>query len=198
MFHFIQGWGHKNKNDSPHFLYSHPTLFIAYSLWILPYLFPQIHSLKHLLERLFYFVFFPFQDMASVTVAFASVPRTGRGRTVTAPGALTPVCPTWVCCAVEGVSVCAGSASAHSPVPTGLLVTSALPALMPVPWRSEPANMWSEIQAVKLSSFNKGWCPVFSVLAGNVWSVSTSKGASCPRTRPAIGSARMRLCLWMN
>lgn len=77
--------------------------------------------------------FLPLQATASVTVASASVLQTGRVRTVTAPDVLTPVCPTWVCCAAGGASVCAGPVSAPSPVPMGPHVTSAPPALMPVP-----------------------------------------------------------------
>lgn len=73
------------------------------------------------------------QAMVSVTVVPASVHRTGRVRTVTAPDVLTPVCHTWACCAVGGVSVCVGPVSAPSLVPTGPRVTSAPPALVPVP-----------------------------------------------------------------
>lgn len=79
---------------------------------------------------------FPFlvsQVMASVTVASASVHRTGRVRTVTAPDVPTPVCPTLACCAAEGASVCAGPVSAPSPVPTGPRVTNVQPALTPAP-----------------------------------------------------------------
>lgn len=71
--------------------------------------------------------------MASVTVASVSVHQTGRVRTVTAPDGLTPVCPTWACCAAGGASACAGPVSAPSQVPMVLHVTSVPPALMPAP-----------------------------------------------------------------
>lgn len=78
-------------------------------------------------------VYLVFQATASVTVVSASVIQTGKGRTVTAPGALTPACQLWVCCAVGGASVCAGPVSAPNLGFTGPRVTSALPALMPAP-----------------------------------------------------------------
>ena len=71
--------------------------------------------------------------MVSATVASVSVHRTGRVKTVIAPDVPTPACPTWVCCAAAGASVCAGPASALSPVRTGPRVTSAPPALTPAP-----------------------------------------------------------------
>lgn len=39
---------------------------------------------------------------------------------------------------------------------------------------------------------------MFCLLKGSVWSVSTSRGADCSKTTPALGSARMRSCLSMN
>lgn len=72
------------------------------------------------------------QAMVYVTVASASVHQTGRETTATAPDALTPVCPTWVSCAVGEVSVFVEFVSAHSREPTGPHVTSAPPAQMPV------------------------------------------------------------------
>ncbi|KAJ0015998.1 hypothetical protein NQD34_014288 [Periophthalmus magnuspinnatus] len=71
------------------------------------------------------------QDMEYVTVASASVTRTGRVKTVTARDALTPVCPAWASSAVGGASACVGRVSAPSLEHMGQHVTSVPPALMP-------------------------------------------------------------------
>lgn len=71
--------------------------------------------------------------MEFVTVASVSAIQTGRERTATAPDARTPACPAWVCCAVEGASVSAASASAHSQGPMEPPATSAPPVRTPAP-----------------------------------------------------------------
>lgn len=95
--------------------------------------------------------FSPFQVMVSATVASASALQTGRARTATAPGALTRVCPAWVCCAAEGASVSVAPVSAHSQEPTEPHVTSAPPAPTPAPWRSNPPN--TELKPAPVGAF---------------------------------------------
>lgn len=65
--------------------------------------------------------------MGSVTVASASVILAGKEITVTAPHAQTPACPASACCAVAGVTVSVGFATALNLVPMELPVRNAPP-----------------------------------------------------------------------
>lgn len=69
--------------------------------------------------------------MEHVPVGFASAIRIGRGKTVTVLLVRTPVCPVWVCCAVDVASVFVEAVSALSPGPTAPPATNVLLVLTP-------------------------------------------------------------------